>query len=86
MTVDENNSDGKTNLIGQRRQIMIINILKNYNYRNFSHYIIIKYIDFEQIPYVINLNIASSSKVFSKLDFIFLSNILLISINKLFIF
>ena len=51
MTVDENNSDGKTNLIGQRRQIMIINILKNYNYRNFSHYIIIKYIDFEQIPY-----------------------------------
>ena len=36
------------------------------------------YTGFEPILYVINLDVVSSSKVFSKFDFIFLSKILLI--------
>ena len=44
----------------------------------YSHYRIIKYVAYEPIIYVINLDIASSSKVFNKFDFIHLSNILLV--------
>ena len=44
-TVD--NSDDKTYSIGQRHQIMIINMLQNWNHRYSSHYKIIKYIGFK---------------------------------------
>ena len=39
---------------------------------------IIKCVGFELIHYVINLDVESSSKVFSKFDYVFLSNIMLV--------
>ena len=42
---------------------------------------IIKCIYSEPINYVINLYVASSSKVFNKFDFVFSSNVLLVYIN-----
>ena len=48
----------KTDLINQRYQNMIVNILKNYNYR-YSSYYIIKFIVFISI-YAINLDIIPS--------------------------
>ena len=57
---------------------MVVNMLQNWNYRYSSHYRIIKYVAFEPIIYVINLDVTSSSKVFSEFDSIFLSNILLV--------
>ena len=41
---------------------------------HFSHYRIIKYITFEHIVYVNNLNTILSSKVFSEFDYMFLSH------------
>ena len=41
-----------------------------------SHYRILKYISFESIVYIINLDVISSSKVFNEFDFIFLLNVL----------
>ena len=57
---------------------MVVNMLQNWNHRYCSHYKIIKYVCFEPINYAINLNIASSSKVFNKFDFMFLLNVLVI--------
>ena len=53
------------------------------NYRYFSYYKIIEYIGFESIIYVINLDVASSSKILSEFDYIFLSNILIVLMNKI---
>ena len=53
------------------------------NYRYFSYYKIIEYIGFESIIYIVNLDIASSSKILSEFDYIFLSNILIVLINKI---
>ena len=44
----------------------------------YSHYKIIKYVGFESIIYIINLDVTSSSKVFNEIDYMFLSNILLV--------
>ena len=44
----------------------------------FSHHIIIKFVGFEPIYYVINLDVAPSSRVFNKFDSMFLSNVLLV--------
>ena len=57
---------------------MVVNLLQNWNHIYYSHHKIIKYVSFESIHYAINLNVASSSKVFSEFDNMFLSNILLI--------
>ena len=58
---------------------MIINMLHKWNYRYYSYntnikYIgsTIKYLDFEQIHYAINLNVVSFSMVVSNFDFIVL--------------
>ena len=56
----------KTDLISQRYQIMIVNMLKNWSRRYSSHYII-KIIGFMQFYYAINLGIVSSCIVFSYL-------------------
>ena len=44
-------------------QIMIANIIQNYNHKHSNHYWIIKYIGFKPIIYAINLEDVSSSKV-----------------------
>ena len=43
-----------------------------------NHYMIIKYVDFEPIIYVINLDTALFSKVFSDFNSIFLLNIFIV--------
>ena len=43
-----------------------------------SHYRIMKYVSFESIHYAIYLNTISFSKVFSKFDYVFSSNLLII--------
>ena len=40
-----------------------------------SYHKIIKCVDFKSIHYVINVDIAPSSKVFSKFDYMFISNV-----------
>ena len=57
---------------------MVINMLQNWNRKYYRHYRIIKYLDFKPIIYATNLNGVSFSKVFSKFDVMFLSNILLV--------
>ena len=60
---------------------MIVNMLLNYSHMYFSHHRIIKCVDFESIHHkiiecvdfesihcTINLNVASSSRVFSEFD------------------
>ena len=74
-----NNSDNKTYLIGQIYQIMVFGMLQIWNNRYSSHYRIIKYLGFEPIIYVINLNIALFSKVLNEFNSIFLLNVLLVS-------
>ena len=49
----------------------------------YSHHIIIKCVVFKSIHCAINLDDASSSTVFSKFDYVFLLNILLVLINKI---
>ena len=44
----------------------------------FSRHIIIKCVGFKSIHCFINLDTASSSKVFSEFDFIFITNVLLV--------
>ena len=53
---------------------MIVTMLQNWINRYSSHYRIIKYVGFEPIHYVINLDVVSSFKVFNKFDCMFLSN------------
>ena len=43
-----------------------------------SYHKIIKCVDYKPIHYVINLYVATSFKVFSKFDYMFLSNVLLV--------
>ena len=76
MTVS--NSDDKTDSIRHKHQIIVINMFKNWNHRYYSQYRIIKYVGFESILYNINLNVTLFFKVFTKFDYMFLSNILLI--------
>ena len=57
---------------------MVANMLKNLNYRYFSHYKIIKYVGFESIIYAINMDAALFYKVFNEFDSMFLWNVLLI--------
>ena len=49
---------------------MIVNMLQNLSHMYSSHYRIIKYVSFKPIHYAINLNAASSFKVF-KFDSVF---------------
>ena len=63
-------------MIGQKHQIIVVNMLHNWNNKYSSYYMIIKYIDIEQIIYAINLAAASSSKVFNEFNSMFLSNVL----------
>ena len=56
----------KVNLISPRYQIMVVGMLKNWNPRYYSHYII-KFVGFMPIYYVINLDIISPCMVFSYL-------------------
>ena len=44
----------------------------------YSHHRIIKCVDFELTHCTINLEVVSSSRVFSEFNYVFLSNILLI--------
>ena len=78
-----NDSNDKTYSIEQRHQIMVVNMLYNWNRRYSSHYRIIKYISSQTILYAINLDNTSYSKVFSEFDSMLLSNALLVSINKI---
>ena len=43
-----------------------------------SHYRITKCVGFESTHYVVNLDVMSSFKVFSKFDYAFISNVLVI--------
>ena len=59
---------------------MVVNMLQNRSHRYFSHKSniknidsIIKYIGFESIHYVINLDVVSSFMIFNNFDYIFLS-------------
>ena len=52
-------------------QIIVANMLQNWNHRYSNQYKIIKCVGFELIHYTINLDAASSSKVFSEFDFFF---------------
>ena len=49
----------------------------------FSHHRIIKYVGFEPIYCAINLDDTPSFRVFNEFDFVFLSNVLLVLINKI---
>ena len=51
----------KTYLIEQKHQIIVVNMLQNWNNKYSSYYMIIKYIGLEQIIYTINLDAASFS-------------------------
>ena len=42
-----------------------------------SYYKFIKCVDFQPIYYTINLNVVSSSIIFSEFDYMFLSNVML---------
>ena len=57
---------------------MIVNMLSNLNHIYYNPNMIIKYISFELIIYVINLNIISFSKSFNEFDLMFLWNVLLV--------
>ena len=57
---------GIVDLINPRYQIIFVSMLKNWNLKYSSHYII-KCIGFIQIYYVINQDIVSSHMVFSYL-------------------
>ena len=48
-----------------------------------SYHRIIKCVGFESIHCATNLDITSSSKVFSEFDYVFLLNVLLVRINKI---
>ena len=50
---------------------MAVNMLQNWSHRYSSHYRIIKCVDFESIHYILNLDVALSSKVFSEFDSVF---------------
>ena len=54
-------------------QIMVVNILQNLSHRYFSHYSITKFVGFEPIYYIINLDVISSFMIFIDLLFMFLS-------------
>ena len=60
----------------QIRSSKDINILQNWSHMYYSHHRIIKCVGFKPIHCAINLVIASSSRVFSKFDYVFLSNVL----------
>ena len=59
-------------------QIMIISMLQNLSHMYYSHHKIIKRVSFKSIHCAINLDVASSSKVFSEFDYLFLSDVLLV--------
>ena len=56
---------------------MTFNILLNYSHMYYSYYSIIKYANFYSIHYDINLDVVLFSKVFSELDYVFLSNLII---------
>ena len=65
---------------------MVVNILlQNWSHKYFNHRII-KCVGFEPIHCAINLNVASSFRVFSEFDYVFLSNVLSFESIKLFSF
>ena len=56
---------------------MVVSIIQNYSYSNSSHYCIIKFINFVQIYYIININDVSSFMVFNEFICVYI-NVLLI--------
>ena len=72
----------KFDLIDSSNQIMFVSMPQIWNVRYFWHYWIIKYVGLEPILFAINIDVASSSKVFNIFDYVFLSIVLLIRLNK----
>ena len=68
----------KYDLIESSNQIMFVSMLQIWNLRYFRHYWIIKCVGLELIIFVINMDVASSSKVLSIFYSVFLSIVLLI--------
>ena len=56
---------------------MVVNMLQNWNNIYYNYQIIIKCVGFKPIHRAINLDVTSSFKVFSKFEYVFLSNTLL---------
>ena len=66
-------SNGKVDSIKISSQIMVVNMpQKNVSHMYSSHHRIIKYVDFKLIHCAINLDVASSSRLFSDFDYLFL--------------
>ena len=65
---------------------MFVNMLQILNLMPSKHFWIIKYIILQPIRFAINLNAASSSKVFTTFDYMFPSIVLLFESIKLSIF
>ena len=72
------NSNGKIDSIKTSSQIMVVSMLQNWSHIYSSHHRIIKCVGFKSIHCTINLNVATSSKVFSEFDYIFLLDVLLV--------
>ena len=70
------NSDGQ-NIFYQQiilwSSLYYVIVLQNLSHKCYSHYSIIKFVNFETIYYAINLNVISSYMVFSEFVFVFLS-------------
>ena len=54
-------------------RILFVNMLQIWKFKYFRHCWIIKCVDLKPILFVINMDVASSSKVFNTLDYVFLS-------------
>ena len=52
---------------------MVFSMLKNWNYRYYSHNNIIKFVSFKLIYYALNLIVVSSFIIFRKFVYVFLS-------------
>ena len=70
--------NSKTDSIKTSSKIMIFSILLNWIHMYFSHYRIIKYVGFKLIYCAIDLDVVSSFRVFSELDYLFILNVLLV--------
>ena len=70
-------SNNKSYLIKTSNEIMVC-ILQNRIHMYSRYHGIIKCVDFKPIYYAINLDVMSSSKIFSEFDYLFISDILLV--------
>ena len=67
----------KFDSIESSNQIMFVSMQDIWNLRYYMHFFIMKCVCLEQIIFVIKMDIASSSKVYSIFNYVFLSIILL---------